>query len=280
MAIAPQPAGATEGAGLEEWQARGETALYTCTTGYDGKEVKSGHLGATGFVLGIIELSVNIGFAPGNINNASTFGFPVRYESLGDIDPMWVVATDPHPEITKRSIAAGKKLEQAGCRAVMGNCGFFGNYQPQVAAELTVPFFGSSLLQVPLALATMGPDQKVGILTADGSKLEVAPALEYCGVTDLSRVVIRGVENEPEAANILTTTGHLNLENLERDLVGVATKMVKDHPDIGVIILECSEFPPHAHAIQDAVRRPVWGFATLANWIYSGVVRQPYTGWV
>ena len=265
---------------LNEFEARQQTALYTCTTGYNDQDVRSGHVGATGFVLGIIELSVNIGYGPGNINNASTFGFPVRYESLGEVDPMWVVATDPHPEILKKSVAAGKKLEQHGCRAVMGNCGFFGNYQPQVAAELTVPFFGSSLLQVPLALASLGSSQKVGILTADGSKLEVAPALEYCGVTDLSRVVIRGVENEPEAVNILSTSGHLNLRNLERDLVGVARKMVDEHPDIGIIILECSEFPPHAHAIQDAVRRPVWGFATLANWIFAGTVRQPYTGWV
>ena len=263
------------------WKSRQETALYTCTTGYSDKEVLSWpNRGATGFSLGIIELTVNIGFGPGNINNASTFDFPVRYESLGEVDPHWVVATDPHPEIIKRSIAAAKRLELYGCRAVMGNCGFFGNYQPHVAAELKVPFFGSSLLQIPAVLATMGPDQKVGVLTADGSKLKVAPALEYSGVTDLDRVVIYGVENEPEAANILGTSGHLNMANLERDLVGIARDMVEANPDVGAIVLECSEFPPHAHAIQDAVRRPVWGFTTMAYWIHAGLIRQPYTGWM
>jgi hypothetical protein len=34
-----------------------------------------------------------------------------------------------------------------------------------------------------MVLSTLGPDQKVGALTADGSKLEVATALEDCGVT-------------------------------------------------------------------------------------------------
>jgi len=224
---------------------------------------------------------VNIGFAPGNINNASTFDFPVRYESLGEVDPMWVVSVEPHPEIVKRSIEAAQKLEHYGCRAVMGNCGFFGNYRPQVAAALRVPFFGSSLMQIPSVLASMGPDQKVGVLTADGAKLKVAPALEYCGVADLNRVVIYGLENEPEAkVGILSTPGHLNLANLERDLVGVAQTMVAEHPDIGAIVLECSGFPPHAHAIQNAVRKPVWGFTTMAYWIHAGLVRQPYTGWV
>ena len=70
-----------------------ETALYTCTIEYGDKEILSWEgRGATGFSLGIIELTANIPFAPGNVNNASTFDFPVRYQSLGDIDPIWVVA--------------------------------------------------------------------------------------------------------------------------------------------------------------------------------------------
>jgi hypothetical protein len=237
--------------------------------------------GSDGTALGIIELTVNIPFIPGNINNASTFDFPVRYESLGEIDPTWVVSSEPHPEVIKRSIEAGKRLQTDGCRAVMGNCGFFGNYQPFVAEALDVPFFGSSLLQVQPMLATMGPDQKVGILTADGEALKKAPALEYCGVTDMDRVVIYGMENEPEfSGNLLSTTGMLRPGKIEAELVKRAKEMVAEHPDIGAICLECSELPPHAWAIQQAVRLPMWGFTTMANWIFHGLVRQPYTGWM
>lgn len=262
------------------WQSRQETALYTSSTGYGPQELLTWNgRGAGGFSLGIIELTATVPFAPGNINNASTFGFPVRYESLGEIDPMWVVSAEPHPQVLERSVVAARRLEQHGCRAILGNCGFFGNYQKQVAEAITVPFFGSSLLQIPLVLSTLGTNQKVGVLTADGSKLEVAPALEDCGVTDRSRVVIYGVENEPEATNILSTSGHLNLQALERDLVNVARRMKQEHPDLGAIVLECTEFPPHAHAIQEAVRVPIWGFTTMAFWVQSGVVRHRYTGW-
>jgi hypothetical protein len=258
------------------------TALYTCATGYDERDVTTWDgRGADGMSLGIVELTANIPFAPGNVNNASTFDFPVRYESLGDIDPHWVVSSDPHPEVIKRAVAAAKKLEAYGCRAVMGNCGFLANYQPHVSAELTVPFFGSSLLQIPMLLAGMGPDQKVGVVTANGPALENAPALANCGVPDRERLVIYGAEKEPEVAgNHLACTGRLNLVKFERDLVNVSQRMMADHPDVGIVLLECTEFEPHAVAIQEAVRRPVWGFTTMAEWIHAGCIRRRYSGWM
>lgn len=259
-----------------------QTDLYTRTTGYNDKKLYSWEgRGATGFSLGIIELTVNIAFHPGDINNASTFDFPVRFESLGEVDPHWVVSSEPHPEIIKRSIAAAKRLELKGVRAVMGNCGFFGNYQEVVAAELNVPFFGSSLLQTQMVLATVRPDQKVGILTANGEQLKAAPALEQCGVSDMDRIVIYGLENEPEmSASVLGVSGNLNPAKLERDLLKVGAQMVQDHPEIGAIILECSEFPPHAFKLQELTKRPMWGFTTLAYWIHAGLIRHPYSGWM
>ena len=71
----------------EMWESRRNSAIYTETTGYNDRELYSWEgRGATGFSLGIIELTANIPFAPGNMNNASTFDFPVRYLSLGDIE--------------------------------------------------------------------------------------------------------------------------------------------------------------------------------------------------
>ena len=52
------------------------------------------------------------------------------------------------------------------------------------------------------------------------------------------------------------------------------------NPEISAILLECTELPPHARAIQKAVARPVWGFPTMVNWIYQGVVRRNFKGFV
>jgi hypothetical protein len=256
-------------------------ALYTHRPEYGDDDVR-GWEGRRvyGVTIGIIQLEANIPMPPGDMGNASTFDFPVLYEPLGDVDPMWVVSSDPHPEVLKRTIEAGRRLELQGVRAIIGNCGFFANYQPMVAKELSVPFFNGPLMQVPMVLASIRPDQKVGVLTADGPKLQAAPALTNCGVTDVSRVVIYGAEKGPEMKKILGVKGYYNPETLEGELVALARKMVKDHPEVGAIVLECSEFPPHAFAIQNAVRLNVWDFTTMTDWMHAGSVRRPFPGWM
>jgi hypothetical protein len=56
--------------------------------------------------------------------------------------------------------------------------------------------------------------------------------------------------------------------------------MVKENPDVGAIVLECTEFPPYAHAIQNAVRLNVWDFVTMTNFMHAGAMRKPYAGWM
>ena len=232
-----------------------------------------------GIAIGVIQLSANIPMIPGNMGNASTFQFPLLYEPM-EVTGDMVVSTKPHPEVLKRSVEAGRKLEAQGVRAICGNCGFFANYQNEVAAKLDVPFFSSSLLQIPLILMSLKPDQKVGVITADGPKLTQAPALENCGVTDRSRIVIAGAEKTSEMKRILGTTGAYNPRKFELQLVDIAKKMVAKNPEIGAILLECTELPPHARAIQKAVGMPVWGFPTMVDWIYSGVVRRSFKGFI
>ena len=162
----------------------------------------------------------------------------------------------------------------------MGNCGFFANYQPQIAAQLDTPFFSSSLLQIPLILMSLKPNQKLGVITADGPKLKAAPALENCGVVDRSRLVIAGAEETSEMKRILATEGRYNPRRFELQLVEIAKRMAAEHEDMRAILLECTELPPHARAIQKAVGMPVWGFPSMVNWVYGGVVRRSFEGFI
>ena len=232
-----------------------------------------------GFPIGVIQLSANIPMIPGNMGNATTFGFPLLFEKM-EVTGEMVVSTKPHPEVLRRSIEAAKLLEQQGVRAIVGNCGFFANYQQDVAAAINVPFYGSSLLQIPLILLSLGPKQKLGIITADGPKLEAAPALENCGLTDRSRVVVAGAEKTSEMKRILATSGAYNPRRFELQLIDIAKTMVEKNPEIAAILLECTELPPHARAIQKAVGMPVWGFPTMVNWVYQGIVRRNFKGFV
>jgi Asp/Glu/hydantoin racemase len=219
---------------------------------------------------------------PGDMGNATTFDFPVVYELIPDIDPFWVLAAEPHPEVLKRTIIAAHRLEMQGCRAIIGNCGFFANYQPEVANAITVPFFNGSLMQVPMALIAVGSNKKVGVLTANGELLKASPALKNSGVQDkdMSRVVIYGNEDGKEMNKITGEEGTFSPQKLEKELVALAQKCVEEHADVGAIVLECTEFPPHAHAIQEAVRLPMYDFVTMTRLMHAGAMQKPYTGWL
>jgi len=264
------------------WKVRQGDLFYE-KHGYADRVV-AGWKGRTiyGATVGIIQLPANIPMLPGDMGNPTTFDFPVLYELIPDIDPFWVLSAEPHPEVLKRTIIAAHRLEMQGCRAVIGNCGFFANYQPEVANAITVPFFNGSLMQVPMALIAVGSNKKVGVLTANGKLLKASPALKNSGVADkdMKRVVIYGNEDGKEMNNITGEKGTYSPKDLEKELVKLANKMVKKHPDIGAIVLECTEFPPHAHAIQEATRLPMYDFVTMTKLMHAGAMQKPYTGWM
>ena len=246
-------------------------------TGYEGRFIY-------GPTVGILQLPANIPMMPGDVGNPTTFDFPVLYEWIEEIDPFWVLASEPHPVVLEKCIAACKRLTMQGVRSIIGNCGFFANYQPEVARSLDpgVQFFNGSLMQVPMLLTSVGSDKKVGVLTASKKLLEPSPALKNSGVRpeDMSRVVIYGNEDGEQMNRITGLTGRFNPKALEKELVDLATKMVTEHPDVGAVLLECTEFPPFAHAIQHAIRRNVWDFVTMTNFMHAGAMRTPYSGWM
>jgi len=246
-------------------------------TGWNGRYVY-------GPTVGILQLPANIPMLPGDMGNPTTFDFPVLYELIEEIDPFWVLAADPHPVVMKKLIAACKRLTMQGVTTIIGNCGFFANYQPEVSESLDpgVQFFNGSLMQLPMLLTSVGSNKKVGVLTASKKLLMPSPALKNSGVSaeDMKRIVVYGNEDGKEMGKVTGETGSFSPKKLEKELVDLAKKMVKENPDVGAIVLECTEFPPYAHAIQNAVRLNVWDFVTMAEFMHAGAMRKPYTGWM
>lgn len=219
-------------------------------------------------------------FPPGSVENATTFNYPVHYKIVNAASVENVVSPQPHPQVLSELIKGAKELEIQGCRAIIGACGYFANYLPQVANKVRVPCFFSSLMQIPLMLQSMAPDKKVGIICADGTVLPNAPALKNCGVADRSRIVISGAEVLPEMQKILKGIGHYNFLKLERGIVNIAEEMISKDEKIAAVLLECTLFPTHAAAVQKAVRMPVFDFSTLIDWVQSIVVRRPFGGYM
>ena len=228
-----------------------------------------------GFPVGIIVIDIWYPLLPGNVANASTFDFPVMYKVLKGASIDQILCGDP--ELLPLVIDAGHELIQHGARCIVGACGSFAYYQKEAAASFPVPTFLSSMLQVPLILHSLKPNQKLGVIAASPDSL-TQKVFDQCGISEPSRLAITGAKGLPEFENILQSTGRLNSCKLEEELVELARRFVSEHPEIGSILLQCSDLPPYAWAIQNALGLPVYDMITLINWLHSAVVRRPFAG--
>jgi hypothetical protein len=162
----------------------------------------------------------------------------VHFTSISAASTESVVSPSLDPEVSSQLINAGKYLETQDCRALIGACGDFANYLPEVISKLNTPCFFSSLMQIPIILKSLKPGNKLGILCANGSDLKDAPALTNCGVDDTSKIVIYGAEVLPEMQKVFDYMRHYNVYRLEAGLVDLAKQMVVEDPDIGALLLD------------------------------------------
>ncbi|MCX7614570.1 MAG: aspartate/glutamate racemase family protein, partial [Clostridiales bacterium] len=144
---------------------------------------------------------------------------------------------------------------------------------------LDVPVAMSSLVQIPLIQATIKPDQKVGILTANGTALSTE-LLCNCGVTRIDNLVVKGAQDTKEFSAVVDNRGNFNNAVAREEIVGLAKDMMSENPDIGAILLECSDMPPYAAYIQEAVQSPIFDFITLIKWLHNATMQKPYSGWM
>ncbi len=230
-----------------------------------------------GFPIGVIYIEdVWYPMVPGNVVNASTFDFPVRLQAVRGLD-IPSLFTDDRIDVGESVLEACKELEGAGVRAICSACGFFGRYHSRVAARMHVPVALSSLVQIPW-IQTLMPDRKIAVLTADSTSLD-AEIWQACGVTETSQLVIGGLQGAPEFSCIIEGRGTFDNDGVQEEAVGLARKLCADE-SVGAVLLECSDLPPYAAAIQAAVGLPVFDFTTLIRWLHDAVAQHPYSGWV
>lgn len=227
--------------------------------------------------IGILILDAAYPCVPGNVGNATTFAFPVCYQEVRGAS-IGRLLTQRDPTLAEPFIEAARELERRGVRAITGACGFMALFQQQVAAAVSIPVFLSSLLQVPFIYATTG--RPVGIITANGSLLKdvhfdalhISPAIPR---------VISGMEEQPEFRSaILEEKGTLDSRLIEQEVVGVAQRMVEQNPGLGAVLLECSDLPPYAKSVQDAIGLPVFDFITMIRYMHTALICQGYQGYI
>jgi Asp/Glu/hydantoin racemase len=226
--------------------------------------------------IGIILLDTFTPFIPGDVGNASTYSYPVRYKTIKNftVERMY----DMDSSFIEAFKEAGRELVQEGVKAITGDCGYMALFQEELAQELDVPVFMSSLLQVPFIQRTLRSTEKVGIICAN-SKILSESLLTCVGITDTDRLVVKGLEDQEYfRKGVIIEVGELHADKVEQEVVSKALELVQEDPSVKVILLECSVLPPYAAAVQEAVQLPVFDYVTMIDYVHSSIVRRRYQG--
>jgi len=236
--------------------------------------IKKSNTAANGPAIGIIMLDTLFPRIPGDVGNPDTFPFPVLYEVVKGANPTRVVK-DADPLLLQCFIDAARDLERAGVKAIATSCGFLAVFHRELVNAVNVPIFTSSLLQVHSAQAIIKKGQKVGIITASRQSL-TRRHLAGVGIESYPMAVIGMDETEEFAAVFIEGKETVDVEKCRGEMLSATEKLIDSHPDVGAIVLECTNMPPYAKDIQQASGRPVFDVVTMINYAYTTVVKQSF----
>jgi Asp/Glu/hydantoin racemase len=237
--------------------------------GTASRRIATGGKAIYGAPIGILMLEARFPRIPGDMGNATTWPFPVLYKVVRGASPQRVVR-ERAEGLLGAFVEAARELVSLGAEAITTNCGFLSLFQREIAAAVGVPVATSSLLQVPWVQATLPPGKRVGVLTV--SKASLTPAhFEAAGVPLDTPVM--GTEGGREFFRVLirAEAEDMDVALAERDILDAGRALVATHPEVGAVVLECTNMPPYAAALQAALGLPVFDIYSLITWFHTGL---------
>ncbi|MFC7738066.1 aspartate/glutamate racemase family protein [Roseomonas sp. GCM10028921] len=222
-----------------------------------------------GAPLGILMLEARFPRIHGDMGNGTTWPFPVLYRLVRGASPEKVVLEGARG-LLDAFLEGASDLVSQGAEAITTNCGFLSLFQMEIAAHVGVPVATSSLMQVPWVEAMLPPGRRVGLVTVSSSSL-TPRHLEAVGVPP--DIPVEGTESGREFFRVLIRAEkeEMNIDLAERDVVEAAERLVARHPEVGAIVLECTNMPPYAAAVQRATGRPVFDIYSMITYFHAGL---------
>ncbi len=222
-----------------------------------------------GASVGILMLDARFPRIPGDMGNATTWPFPVLYRIVRDASPDLVVRRGAEGMLSA-FVDAARDLVRDGADGITTNCGFLSLFQQELSEAVSVPVVTSSLMQVEMVNRTLPAGKRAGVLTISASTLTEdhlrkaqVPEGTPIGTTEGGQEFTRAILGNEEA---------LVVEKARADNVEAALRLHKNHPELGAIVLECTNMCPYAADIQSATGLPVFSIVSFVTWFQSGLL--------
>ncbi|MDD9878956.1 MAG: aspartate/glutamate racemase family protein [Magnetovibrio sp.] len=221
-----------------------------------------------GAAVGILMLQSRFPRIPGDVGNAATWPFPVLYKVVAEASPERVVRQNAEG-LADAFMAAARELVAMGADGITTNCGFLSLFQAELAEAAGVPVAASALMQVPWVQSLLPAGRRVGVLTISQSTLSDAH-LSAAGVP--AGTPVGGTEGGREFSRaILGAEMELAVEMARAARVEAGHRLVAEPPDVGAIVLECTNMSPYSAALADDLGLPVYDFYSFLTWFQAGL---------
>jgi Asp/Glu/hydantoin racemase len=222
-----------------------------------------------GAAVGILMLEARFPRILGDVGNAATWPFPVLYKVVPGASPDRVVRQRAEG-LLEAFVAGGRELVAQGADGIVTNCGFLSLFQDELAVACGVPVATSALMQAPLIERMLPPGKRVGILTILASSLS-PEHLAAAGVALDTPIV--GTESGREFTRaLLGNELQLDVAQAEADILAAGDELVARHPEVGAVLLECTNMCPYAAALNVRLRLPVFDMVSFVTWFHGGLV--------
>jgi hypothetical protein len=214
--------------------------------------------------IGVMMLDTRFPRPQGDIGNARTFRFPVRYRTVRGAVQGRIMGDTPDAELIAPFIEAARELEAEGVKGITTSCGFLAPFQREIAAAVSIPVFVSSLLQAPLIHAMLPPGKVIGVFTERAKHLGDA---HFRGVGWSSKdipVFIQGMK--PDAVFPATYIGgrlESDTDVLKEEMLEMTRDFMQACGNPGAILLECTNMCPFSSFIAEETGLPVFDINTL-----------------
>lgn len=227
--------------------------------------------------IGVLCLDTAFTKIPGHIRNRTTFDFPVVYQVVHGATPHRVV-TEADPTLLEPFINAAKELEAQGVAAITSGCGFLVIFQQQLAAAVQIPLYSSSLIQLPMVHRMIAADRKVGLLVAKKDSL-TRGHLQAIGGESVP-LCVAGMDAHPEFREVILEgrRTELDAERLGQEVLTEIEQLATANPELGALVIECTDLVPYGHAIQRRLGIPVFDIVTLTEMVHRSLCHRPFRG--